>query len=229
MHTHCHRCGGELSSGDETTTFCPHCGAPQLYLQEYDRAVPMEAVPSTAVTLPSHLHHIDWRAALRSAAIVAVIAALLNVIALRLPAVFIFSISWIVSAPMTTLALYQRRRPNALMDSHIGARIGLTTGLLLVSGLTAASAIAGLVARFSLHNMGEFDAEIARNFATAKTNALAAATPPPAWMLHLYEQPEFRVGMMLVSVAVTAAILLFLSTLGGAVGGLLRTRRRSAP
>jgi hypothetical protein len=37
--------------------------------------------------------------------------------------------------------------------------------------------------------------------------------------------PEFRAGIMLAGFAMVAGALLLLSALGGAVGGMLRTRR----
>src|SRR5580693_7195840 len=36
MHEYCHRCGGELSASVGDSPFCPHCGSPQIYLQDYE-------------------------------------------------------------------------------------------------------------------------------------------------------------------------------------------------
>jgi hypothetical protein len=44
-------------------------------------------------------------------------------------------------------------------------------------------------------------------------------------MLGFLASPEFRAGMMLAGFAFLSAVLLILSTLGGAFAGLLRTRR----
>ena len=230
MHQHCHRCGGELSPGEDASVFCPHCGAPQLVLQEYDRTVPAEdATPSDGAPPAPPPRQIEWKTAIRCAAFVAVIAAILSVIGLRLPVVNLLSYFWIFSASMTTLTLYQRHRPKAWMDARVGATIGFTTGLLLVAAVTFASSMAGVVARFGLHDMARFDADMAESFATVRRTSLTAASPaPPDWLVHFYDQPEFHAGMMLAGIALIATILLLLSTFGGAVGGLLRSRRRIA-
>ncbi len=47
-------------------------------------------------------------------------------------------------------------------------------------------------------------------------------------MLQVFDRPEFRAGMMLLGSGFDALILLLLSTLGGALGGLLRTHRAPA-
>jgi len=44
---------------------------------------------------------------------------------------------------------------------------------------------------------------------------------------YLYS-PEFRAGMMLAGFAMVSGILLVLSTVGGAVGGLMRARRKAS-
>src|ERR1700693_115874 len=37
MQDYCHRCGGELPARDGMSPFCPHCGSPQIYLQDYEQ------------------------------------------------------------------------------------------------------------------------------------------------------------------------------------------------
>jgi hypothetical protein len=232
MHQYCHRCGGELSPGDQVPVFCPHCGAPQLYLQEYDRAVPAEAAStSTGAAPPPHPHMVEWQTAIRCAAFVAVIAAILSVIGLRLRVVTLLSYFWIFSASMTTLTLYQRHRPNAWMDARVGARIGFTSGLLLVSAVTFAMAVAGVVTRYLLHATGDFDTSISQLFdqVAVQISRSAAGNPELPRILQYISSPEFRAGYALFGIAFTASVLLILSTLAGAVGGLLRTRRRVTP
>ncbi len=87
MQQHCHRCGGELSEGDEVTSFCPHCGAPQLYLPEYDRPSVAAELDSTGAPPPPHPQVVDWKTAIRCAAVVAGIAAALTVLAMGLPGI----------------------------------------------------------------------------------------------------------------------------------------------
>ena len=225
MQEHCHRCNGDLTPGNDITPFCPHCGAPQLYLPDHANATP--ATPASAET-PSTLHPqlVEWQTAIRCAALVTAVAVLFSLAALGLPVISLLCVGWILSASMTTLALYQRRRPVARMDARIGARIGLTTGLLLIAGLGFALAIGALVARYGLHSMAQFDTETAQRMAAARATFIAAHQSPD--VLHFFDLPEFRAGMMLTGLAIYAGIILFLSTLGGALGGLLRTRRTPA-
>jgi hypothetical protein len=237
MHQHCHRCGLDLPISADLTTFCPHCGAPQLYLQEYDRAPeadPNAPSDSTGTPPPPHPGQllprvIDWQTAIRCAALVAAIAELLNVIALPVPPMSVISNLWVLTASMTTLALYQRRRPLATMDARVGARIGLATGLALIACVTFALAVAGVVARFALHSTASFDATITQLLQqmTVQLTHAAEANPDLPAVLRFVASPEFRAGYILLSVAIGATVVLFVSTLGGAVGGLLRTRRRA--
>ncbi len=104
---------------------------------------------------------------------------LFTLVSLGLPGFGLLCLVWILSASMTTLALYQRRRPVARMNARIGARIGLTTGLLLIASLGITFAIAGVVARFGLHNMSQFDAEIAQRWNEIRTAMVAKLVSNP--------------------------------------------------
>ena len=238
MQQHCHRCGGELSEGDEVTSFCPHCGAPQLYLPEYDRPSVAAEQDSTGTPPPPPPQMVDWKAAILCAAAVAGIAAALTVLSMGLPGIPLLGTIgtfWTLTGAMTAVAFYQRRRPLAKMDVRVGARIGFTTGLGLVAFITVAMAAAGVVARFGLHATAGFDAQITTQLAelvrqtTAQdSHSAAAGSPELAGFLRFMATPEFRAGYVLGTVAFGAAVLLLFSTLGGAVGGLFRTRRRVA-
>jgi hypothetical protein len=225
MQQHCHRCGGDLPSGEEVTPFCPHCGAPQLYLQDYDRPILADsATDTTGSPPPPHPQEVDWKTAIRCAVLVAGIAAALNLLATRLPLLSPLSTLTILCASLVTVSLYQRRRPRARMNAAVGARIGLVTGITLIVCLATAMAIAGLIARYALHSMGAFDAELTQQLRTQIEHA-EASNPASPELLRYFYTPEFRAGMMLTGVGMVAVLLLLLSTLGGAFGGLLRTRR----
>jgi hypothetical protein len=232
MQNFCHRCGGELASG--SSPFCPHCGAPQLFLTEYaradDPAALSNAVSSTGALPPPRPHQIEWHTAIRCAALVAAIAALLSLIASRIPFLSPLSSLWILSASLLTLSLYQRRRPLAWMDAAVGARIGIIAGLSLDVSLALVATISGLVARFKLHAMGSFDAQINQLLGEINTqlNRSASGNPELPAILRFITTPEFRAGYALSVVGVMAIILLLLSVLAGALAGLVRTRRRPA-
>lgn len=167
----------------------------------------------------------EWKAAIQSALLVAAVAAVLSLVSARVAAVSLVSWLWTVSASMITLALYQRQRPLAWMDAGVGARIGVVAGLMLVSSLAVAGAAGGLVSRFVLHDMAGFDAELTQMIHAQIDKASAAAPQPPELKTFLYS-PEARAGMMIAGFAMVGAFLLVISTIAGAVGGMLRTRRK---
>jgi hypothetical protein len=177
---------------------------------------------------------VEWKTAIRCAVVVAGIAAALTVLAMGLPKIPLLGTIgtfWTLTAAMTSVAFYQRRRPLAKMDVRVGARIGFATGLALVACLTIAVAAVAVVARFALHSMAGVDAQITEMVRqmTVQMSHSAAGNPELPGVLRFVASPEFRAGYVLSMVAMGAATVLLFSTLGGAVGGIFRTRRRVGP
>ncbi len=166
--------------------------------------------------------------AIRCSAIVAGVAAVLSVLAMRVDALSPFSTLWIMSGSLITLGLYQRRRPLAWMDMGTGAKIGVVAGLCLAAGLAVSMAAAGLVARYGLHTMGAFDAQITGQILAMQKQLQQSPTPATPETIQFLNSPEFRGGMTLGGYAMLSAFLLALSTVGGAFAGLLRMRRKTA-
>jgi hypothetical protein len=223
MQDFCHRCGGELPAGDGASTFCPHCGSPQIFLQDYEEQTGAPEADTTGTVPPPHPRHVEWKTAIRCAALVAGIAAVLGLLGSRVQAVSALSWLWTISGSLIAVALYQRRRPQAWMDAGVGARIGVVVGLALVTGFAVAMAAGGLVARYGLHSMAGFDAELTQML-HAQIEKAEATTPEPPEVVRFLYSPEVRAGMMLTGFAMVSGVLLVLSTIGGAVGGLLRMR-----
>ncbi|HEV2708906.1 MAG TPA: zinc ribbon domain-containing protein [Edaphobacter sp.] len=226
MHEFCHRCGGELLDRDGSSPFCPHCGAPQIYLLDHEQSAELAANTTGAAPPPSP-RQVEWKTAIRCALLVAAVAAVLTLIAARFESVSPLSWLWTVSGSLITLALYQKRRPQAGMDAGIGARIGVVVGFVLVACLAVAMAAGGLIARYLLHNMAGFDAQLTQQLHLQIQHALATNPEAKSVQGYLYS-PEFRAGMMLAGFGLISGILLVLSTVGGAVGGLLRTRHKAS-
>jgi hypothetical protein len=224
MQDFCHRCGGELPAGDGATTFCPHCGSPQIFLQDYEEQTGAPEADTTGTMPPPHPRQVEWKTAIRCAVLVAGIAAVLGLVGSRVQAVSALSWLWTISGSLIAVALYQRRRPQAWMDAGVGARIGVVVGLALVTGFAVAMAMGGLVARYGLHSMAGFDAELTQML-HAQIEKAGATTPEPPEVVRFLYSPEVRAGMMLAGFAMVSGVLLVLSTIGGAVGGLLRMRR----
>jgi hypothetical protein len=219
----CHRCNAELPPGDGSTSFCPHCGAPQLVLSDY--AEPLSTGANSTGALPPPLPNpIDWEIAIRCALLVAAIAAALSFTATRVQFLSPLSSIWILSASLTTLALYQRRRPLALMNARVGARIGTLVGVTLGLFIAAATALGAVLGRFVLHSMGDLDEMIRASRLQIDQLIATKQLPPPANVM--LNSPEFRTGFMLFAFAIGLIFILIVSIFGGALGGLLRSRRR---
>jgi asparagine N-glycosylation enzyme membrane subunit Stt3 len=163
---------------------------------------------------------VEWKVAILCAAAVAAVAAILTVVAAGIPALSAVSWLWTISGAAIALGLYQRRKPQAWMDAGVGAQIGVVAGLALITAIGISMATAGLVARFGLHSMGPFDAEL-----RAQIEKAAAMNPQPAEAMRYVKLPEFRAGIMLGGFAMVGGFVLLLSTVGGALSGMLRTRR----
>ena len=174
---------------------------------------------------PPRPQRVEWKTAIRCAALVAVIAAALSVLSAKVQLVSPLTWLWTVSGSLITLALYQKRRPQAWMDAGVGARIGVVVGLALMACFAVAMSAAGLVARYGLHSMAGFDADLTQMLHAQIQKAAATAPEPPEVIRSLYS-PEVRAGMMLAGFAMLSGFLVVLSTVGGAVGGFLRTRRK---
>ena len=167
----------------------------------------------------------EWKTAIRCAVLVAGIAAVLSLVSARVQLVSPLSSLWTISGSIITLALYQRRRPLAWMDARVGARIGMVVGLALVGCFAVAMAIGGVVARYGVHSMAGVDAQLTE-LLHAQFEKAAALNPEPPEVQRFWFSPEFRAGMMLAGFGMLAGFLVVLSTVGGAVGGFMRMRRK---
>ena len=214
--------------------FCPHCGAPQLLLSDYSEPLSTglestdgSGTSSTGTLPPPRPNRIDWPMALRGSILVSIVAAVLSLLAVGLPNFTLIGSVWIISASLTTLALYQRRRPLAAMNAGVGARIGLLVGCVLVFFLAATLSVGLCVGRYKLHIMSGFDSEIALAMKTQKVqfDQLSATRPIRAEDLAFVTSLQYRTTMVLLYFALLLFAILLISVFGGAFGGLLRTRR----
>jgi hypothetical protein len=212
--------------GDGSNSFCPHCGAPQLVLSEYSEPLSTSASdPNSTGALPPPIPNpIDWEIAIRCTLLVGAIAAVLSFTASRIQVLSPLSSIWILSASLTTLALYQRRRPLAAMNARIGARIGTLVGVGVGLFLGISTALGAILGRFVLHSMGDLDDMIQAS--KVQIDQLIATKQLPATANAVVGSPEFRTGFILFAFALGLVFILLVSIFGGALGGLLRSRRR---
>jgi hypothetical protein len=73
--------------------------------------------------------------------------------------------------------------------------------------------------------MASFDADLTQML-HAQIEKASSTTPEPPELLRFLYSPEVKAGMMLAGFGMVSGILLVLSTVGGAVGGFLRMRRK---
>lgn len=183
------------------------------------------ASDSTGHAPPPKPPEVNWRAALRSSFVVAAIGAALFAIASYVPALTVFSLLWILGAGSIGIGFYRFREPALRMDASIGARIGLSVGLLLTAALSVVLAGIGFLARFRFHSMTEFDAEMTQRL-HAEVEKAMAANPAPADLVRQMLSQEFRTGIMLAGLATVALLILVFSTVGGLLGGMVAVGRR---
>jgi hypothetical protein len=234
MRETCHRCGEELPAGSGESPFCPHCGTPQLTLSIENQSVETggepppapDGTPSTGTLPPPLPQQVDWQMAIRCAAAVAGIGAVLKLASLQLDVLSPVSFVWMMFASLITLGFYHKQRPAAWIDARVGTRIGMLVGLCLVVGTAMAMAGWGLVSRFGLHSMGGFDTALTAQITEGLTRSQQLLNSPVDPRVIAFEQtPEFHAGFMLASGAIGAGMILVVSAVGGAFAGMLRMRR----
>ena len=246
MDVSCHRCHAELPGpahassrgSDDEVLFCPHCGAPQLYLPDHLRIeTPAEPGTFTTGSLPPPRpagfapHRIDWHVALRSSAIVAAVSAGLGVASLRFTFLSLAYIVWTIGGAIVALGFYARQRPQARMDAAVGLRVGSVTGLLMIAFLGVAFTVTGLVARFGTHSMAGFDGQLTQEMALLeqqlKLSGAQQSRPPDAEQklgefVDFLKTSEARTGIILAGVGLQASFILLVATGGGGFAGMLR-------
>jgi len=215
-----------------TLIFCTHCGAPQVLLSEELQAqveAQAKAAEEGAVgPIMREPASLVWAGALRCVGLSAAVAAVLTGLSALIPTVFALTLLWAVISPVVVIGLFQSRFPLVPITTGFGARLGLLTGLAVSVVLTVAYAIELLALRFGTHGRGmaEFDSMLTSTFAQQQT-AADAAQLGTQFFARAQNVPEFRVGLLLLSMGVAIAMLLAITTAGGAFAGFVRSRARA--
>jgi hypothetical protein len=176
---------------------------------------------------------VDWPVALTSALPMAGLAGLLAVASFVVPTAGLLNTLCILGASGVALGVYRSRRPLARIDGRVGLRVGVVTGLLMVSTMGICLALTGVVERFGLHGLSGFDASMDQDFAAIRAQMVASMQGPyqdPAAQQHvmgIFLSPEGRAGLILVTRAFIGGIVVVLTGALGAFAGLLQTRRRA--
>ena len=218
------------SEEESTLIFCWNCGAAQVMLSEElqelaetqrsefaasSQGLQPAAGGGTLTQVPDLL--VLWKSMI---AIAAAVSAALSVVSVILPPLEL--LAWM--APALVLASYAARHRETILTAAVGARVGLVCGIFGAFGLALATAVQMLILRFGLHRGGDFDANMAAVLAQTKLRVAAQSGAEPAAFFNRFAVPEFRAGFFLASLGLVTAILLALSTAGGAFAGFIRSR-----
>jgi hypothetical protein len=230
----CHRCQAELPPHDEgTLIFCTQCGAAQILLSEdlltqiEDQAKATEDGAAAAATT-SDTRSLAWTGALHYVAAAGGVAAVLAGASMLVPGISLMTSLWAVISPVIVIGLFQTRFPLAPMSASFGARLGLLTGLAVSAGLSVVFTITAMIARFGTKSLGPFDEQWSVMLEQWKIRVAGQPAADVAAVTHMFSVPEFRAGMVLFTVAFCIAVLLVITTTGGAFAGFVRSRRRAS-
>ena len=226
MKLTCHRCDGDLP-GNDLRGFCPTCGAPQLRFEVAGE--PAGDTPASSGTAPPpRPREIDWPLAMRCAVSVALGTSVVFAAAFLVPYLGLPSLLLLFSASFLTVGLYRRRLPGAVMTAGVGARLGFSTGVLLMAGMAIALSAVLLLARYRTHSMGTFDAQW-RSQVTELLDRTRATSPVPPEAERQMQTPEFRAGSMLAGLMLLGGFLVVISAGSGAFAGSIAMQQRAKP
>ncbi|MFP5209513.1 MAG: sulfite exporter TauE/SafE family protein [Acidobacteriota bacterium] len=206
-------------------SFCPICGLPQLVYTADDSDASGQPEPWNERA--PNADNVDWKLALRFAAILGVPAGFLC--SLFSP-VGIFGLILMSAASAWAVVLYVRGQQTPWITTGAGARIGLVTGVLGGWTAVAATGVTLFLLRFVLHQGQIFDnfwqnfvgQDMSRQWASMGIDSHTVELTK-SWLL----SPEGRAGWVLGAMAFLGIVLLLFAVVGGALGArlLARTRR----
>jgi hypothetical protein len=224
MEHPCHSCRQAVEDG---VPFCQRCGAPQIRVATVE---PLQASESAgaegqspreldAFQPPQHVSNvaspIEWSNALPACALAAAIAAVLMALGLMVPFLAV------AGAGFLAVGFYRRRHPGALIKPGAGARLGAVSGLLCF-GMSAVLEALSLAIFPKGAVLREKMLEAIQQTASHTTDPQAVA------MLDYLKSPGGMAVMMVFVLIFAFVAFVALSSLGGALGGIVlgRANRR---
>ena len=138
------------------------------------------------------------------------------------------SLLLLFGASFLTVGLYRRRSPGAVMTAGVGARLGLSTGVLLMAGMAIALSAVLLLARYRTHSMGPFDAQWSSQVAELLDRTRATSPVQPEAERQM-QTAEFRAGSMLAGLMLLGGFLVVISAGSGAFAGSIAVQQRVKP
>jgi ribosomal protein L40E len=216
----CHRCGASLGASE---LFCPNCGSPQLRFSQLTESE--NAWSARPLTAPLRAEGISWRDAILAALLVAVPTGLLSAVSVLAWG----GCLWVVGGAVLAVVVYHRRAPAFLLETRSGLRIGAVAGLIAAYSSLIATAVWRVFARYVLHQGSALDQFY--DSVIEQTTAMMQGNPDVQAQWHSYVQflltPDGRAAYTLMNAATTSAGIIFLSTIGGALGVRLLAGRKT--
>jgi hypothetical protein len=216
MEPLCHRCGENLVPNE---IFCPHCGSPQLRVEEAD-TLPAAQEGSLQQSLERAADMMRWRAAIVAALTIALPVALLST-------VVDFDALWVFLGGFFTVSLYQRRTASHA-NGRIGWRIGGLMGVIAAIFWLALSAASSLLQRYGMHRqplvVSILEKSIHTSIATV-TQQNPSFTKELPWFAHFWLSPDGLASLYLILASITAVSMVLFSALGGALSGIFQRNR----
>lgn len=225
MEITCQRCHQPIP---EESCYCPSCGLPQLvYTAEEGTATPPNG---TRMPVVRDASSVDWKVALKYAAIFGIPA---GILCNGYSPLGLLGFFWMSAAGAWAVSVYVRRGHPAWVTTGAGARIGLVTGILAAWLAFAVSGGALYTQRYVLHHGAAVDAEwshrvdmtqemTAQLVSQMGSGDQSQLDAQKKWML----SPWGHAGIETFGFVFNGMFLLFFATIGGAISARLMARRR---
>ena len=222
MEITCHRCH---QSVPEESCYCPTCGLPQLvYSSNTEGAA--NGQPERWTEAVRDASSVEWKPALRVAALIAIPAGLLSC---GVSPVGILGMFWMASAAAWAVSSYVKRQRPAWITMGAGARIGLVTGLMGVWVAFLATGADLFARRYFFHQGAAFDQlweQLINQSINQQMQSVSSDPQALAAVKSLALSPEGRAGLILGGMIFLELALLGFAVAGGAIGARVMARSR---
>jgi ribosomal protein L40E len=223
MELVCHRCSATV---ELDAYYCQNCGAPQVRFVPQDESAG-SAAGNAAGTVPAlpegeRAGSIHWKLTIRIAALVAVGVGILSTLLAA------GSVLWVAIGAVIVIGIYHRRQPNTFLGRQTGARIGLLVGLMTAAVALAGNAVFLVIQRYGMHQGNQIDTQLTSIVKQAAERA-AAMDPqaPVVTFTNFWLSAEGRIGLILLTMAFLAALILLFAIAGGVLGAQIYRSPRS--
>ncbi|HET9087300.1 MAG TPA: hypothetical protein VFN53_07250 [Acidobacteriaceae bacterium] len=178
-----------------------------------------EATGQAVAGLRAHLEAVEragavhWKLVIR---IALVVATLVGVLSTFLAA---GSVLWVAAGAVIVLGIYRRKRPQALLNPRVGARIGVLVGMIAASVALAGNAVLLLVQRFGLRQGGQIDLQLDTIVRQAAEHATSMDPQAPvASFTSFWLSAEGKSGLVLLTMAFLSLLIVLFAIAGGVLG-----------